>query len=1560
MRLGTTWLEQVLVVACIVIATPCAAPAQSTVLPAEAQKAFELGRAAFQQRDFAEASRQLNAAYKLAPDFAEICLSLAEVNEQWPGREPVAIAWLRAYLAMASGADGEPKILARIAALEQRVEASARMLASRAATTTSNLAPRDRVYRLTRVAEIQARSGDANSSLATISSLSAQGADRYSVKSAYASVAAACATRRDFGCVEDIYRRAADNDERSDILQKASSALAYDKQFADALGYASRLTGASGASAYMQIAEKQVEAADEAGASRSIASAVTALRQAGPNASFYNIASLVDMAQSLGELDRTARDLSMFPQGDIRLQGLAALAIAYAGAGDRGAALEHLRLAADTFYGINRDLTYAPSQHYQLLLQVSGVLEANDIGARLLAAFQSSARGNDTYAAQRRAEGLAAAGRFSEAENVAERISEPQQRTYAFDSIGRMRVERARLLARAGRLDEALAVGSTLRDSQQKDSWRYNVSSEIRTHAERLLKRNEYDAAAAAAARIPDDYYRTRKIGEIAEKRSQQLTALIAAGDLAIAEAALAHETAPGSLALPRLQLAKAYFGRSDAIGVRRALELAASSVAQASLQFYDFGEYARICNELIQLFVETSDFAAAARLADAAGRSIAAANVTSNDASSRDSALRSIAIARAKIGKASIQAEQTSSLKAAIAVASNIKDGDTRASTLAEVVEQLPRLGAAREILALARSLPSGYARDRVLASIVGELSAEGPLTEAVATAAMIADDYQRRTALSRILAPQIAKENWSAAVAVANDPVKGDAAAAELAGKLIAAGMFDQAAAMEARFAGKSELFDSYLSSAANARTANGEFDSALKLALRQSTSARRAQTLLGLVATVKNLAGAAAAQPFYDAAMAQYAAALDPNARAELCMATRQSWAHGSTSQMEPPGPRIGTACLAEALAKPDLKERLSALSGVLSRPTLVTRPLPGGILIAARPTASRWLAESQQHSDTRSYHPAYVAGFFASDGAIELATQIVDTYRGSGFAMQIDAIRLLVESGAAASAQEIAGKLVAAVEARGEAYARDSGYSDLVQVMNALGEFEKAESFADRISTPNYRLSAYLAIGRVAVDRGRFDMALRMIARARRLTDTTANFASSFANLAADAGDKNIEAWIDLVASANTDPLANSSYFARATAIRALLRWRQPERASALIERQETTLKQADATSRAALADSLALIYGWTGNVAGLGRLVLEAGLPSRRTSLLIAAAGGLAKAGKLDEARTTLQRALASLQITRPDGAAWMDYQIALALEEVDPAQAEKLAIAIPDPEWRSRAVASLAQTRLGKNDLAGVAALLRAAPASAASNLQLPRVARFLAGKNDLDGARELMSKATHPGVRDEVRRQIALAVARSGSAQLALSEANAVEDLLIRAYTLADVGAALATRSASGQSELGYFAQLSLFSVTKLADGLDDPIHKADVLSTVAHAQDRLSAANAAATRQRAESVIASISDPAWRAAARFWLAPLPGAPKLSASATRERDDWVGYLSYPLSEPIYSNMDAFVQASAAKPTGEAVDAYLSGADSLLTAIRSMREKSRSWAEKTK
>lgn len=155
----------IMLCAALLLAAPLLAATQEQAvpaLPAEAQTALERGLSAAKQGEWEMAIKYFSQAQKAAPESPEVLFNLALASVRAEGRDLLAIAWFRAYLAAAPKAPNAQQVRAQILDLEIKVEGTIGKLIRFAKDTAAQIPPDD--YRkseaYTEIAKAQAGAGD--------------------------------------------------------------------------------------------------------------------------------------------------------------------------------------------------------------------------------------------------------------------------------------------------------------------------------------------------------------------------------------------------------------------------------------------------------------------------------------------------------------------------------------------------------------------------------------------------------------------------------------------------------------------------------------------------------------------------------------------------------------------------------------------------------------------------------------------------------------------------------------------------------------------------------------------------------------------------------------------------------------------------------------------------------------------------------------------------------------------------------------------------------------------------------------------------------------------------------------------------------------------------------------------------------------------------------------------------------------------------------------------------------------------------------------------------------
>ncbi len=105
----------------IVAPPPVSAQSTEVALSPEAEQAMQRGLAAAEQQEWRIAIKHFGEALEGAPYAPEVLFNLALAHDRLGGRELLAIAWFRAFLAAAPEAANAGQVRERIIGLEVKV-----------------------------------------------------------------------------------------------------------------------------------------------------------------------------------------------------------------------------------------------------------------------------------------------------------------------------------------------------------------------------------------------------------------------------------------------------------------------------------------------------------------------------------------------------------------------------------------------------------------------------------------------------------------------------------------------------------------------------------------------------------------------------------------------------------------------------------------------------------------------------------------------------------------------------------------------------------------------------------------------------------------------------------------------------------------------------------------------------------------------------------------------------------------------------------------------------------------------------------------------------------------------------------------------------------------------------------------------------------------------------------------------------------------------------------------------------------------------------------------------
>jgi hypothetical protein len=785
------------------------------------------------------------------------------------------------------------------------------------------------------------------------------------------------------------------------------------------------------------------------------------------------------------------------------------------------------------------------------------------------------------------------------------------------------------------------------------------------------------------------------------------------------AEASLGQEPWPGAHAKAALAIANAYLEKKDLAAAKRVLDLGAVGLAKAAFDPSDAFNYTVVRRDFSNAYVTVGDPAMSRRILDALAATIG--KIAKPD--QKQYPLDYTAGAFVNLAKAFAAVKNFPAAKGAAVevfkLANQMSAAGNRASALGPLADLDPQVGIMNELAAALPALPGGYPKNNIIKGLIKFYAANHQDSQALAMAARLEDVSDRMNMLSSLISARASAKDWSGAMALANEPSVSGRLYAEIAGKMLSADMRKEAADLEQKFGAPSSESNSYFGSLASRQASAYEIENAVRSAFRIAEIPSRIRTLFSIASTIEPIAGRAAAKPIVERAIAQFSELKTPVERADTCNNISSYLAYGSvladeSSAVSAENSSIGAACAAEALEIPAQDARISKLQSALYSPKPVTRPIMGKTLVPTRLAISRLLAQARSDSETAS-----ATSKLAQDGAIESALDLAGFPQINSYSDQTvkAAIAWLMEFGDAAAAERIFQQFVDAIAGIKDESSRDSRQNEAAQIAKLLPDLERALDLVPAVKSATSRISLFIDIGNEAVSRGRFEIALNALERAKATANEIGNtgYFASMASLAARAGDKNAEAYIAEVAKANG---LNSEVDARYTLIEELLKAKQRERATALLAPQEAALARLSSSDRWGyralfFARQLAIL----GDTARLDKLIAAAPLPENKVSVLLYAAYGFENAERPDAAVVALTRALEMINDIADPATKVSDLQSIAGhyitagkpdLGRANLAKSIELIPAIPAVPTRSSYLRSAASTyaRLGDTDAA--------------------------------------------------------------------------------------------------------------------------------------------------------------------------------------------------------------------------------------------------------------
>src|SRR5581483_5742458 len=464
------------IVATLILLAPVSAPAQEP--SPEVREALQKGIAAARAQQWTLALQQLDVARDKAPMLPEVLFNLALANDRMGGRDIRALGWYRAYLAVAPNAGNREAVGARITALEEAARTTAHGLIDKAVAANKLLPTEDnRNGGLAEIARAQAEIGDIDSAFATIASSAPGTMGTYVYDGGYNLLAGVFAKLGDLASADKAVRKIIAVDKRDDAIDSIVKALIEQNRIADALAYAATINGGSyRIRSYLEIAEAQAKAKDQAGARRSLDIAVSA-RNGMPQKerTTWHAESIIESAVKINERDVATREL------DLAVKAMNALPKDPRSVGDvanlmkAAISVNDLQTVKRLYAGINwtpdaikygnRPLvTYLMASAYAKTGQFA---EARALEPKITDPFWRGQVGNDSGSrdadSKRSAQfkALLAQQKFSEAEAVVTRGLQT-------DALIQMQVELANALRKAGNVAAASRIVSMIAASVAK------------------------------------------------------------------------------------------------------------------------------------------------------------------------------------------------------------------------------------------------------------------------------------------------------------------------------------------------------------------------------------------------------------------------------------------------------------------------------------------------------------------------------------------------------------------------------------------------------------------------------------------------------------------------------------------------------------------------------------------------------------------------------------------------------------------------------------------------------------------------------------------------------------------------------------------------------------------------------------------------------------------------------------------------------------------------------------------------------------------------------------
>lgn len=576
-------------IACLLLVG--AASAKAEELTTDVRDALERGVAAARGQQWLVALQQFDIAFDKAPTAPEVLFNLALANDRMGGREIRAIGWYRAYLAAAPRAANRDQIVARIAGLEVAARTTAQGLINKALAANKLLPTEsDRTGGLSDIGRAQAKLGDVAGAFATMANLPSGNMGTYYLDNGYGSLAAEFARAGDFANAENAIRKVVAADPRDSAIDSVVGVLLTANKIADALAYAANIKGVQRIRTYLQLAQAQAKAKDQAGARQSLDRAVSARNDLPEKERTASRAgSLIETAVSINELsvakrefDSALRAWNSVPKAKRSLEG--------------------------------------PENLIKAATRLNDLESARRLYADIDWKSEALKYGNKPHVIYLMAQAYIAAGHFTEARALLPKITDKFWHGYAdreLDSASR---------------DLVAKRGATIRALIEAGKF---------TEAEAALAHEPKTFEFAVIRSVLADAY--QKVGNLAAARRI----------LGATAASVAQEPQPGVAAEARIALADSYRLVGDFAAARRTLDLTATPVILSAMQTQSYRSSSfigSIVRQYTRLAIAELDVKNLPAAKSAAAAALKAAGFI-KEASARASELELLADAAAKLG---------------------------------------------------------------------------------------------------------------------------------------------------------------------------------------------------------------------------------------------------------------------------------------------------------------------------------------------------------------------------------------------------------------------------------------------------------------------------------------------------------------------------------------------------------------------------------------------------------------------------------------------------------------------------------------------------------------------------------------------------------------------------------------------------------------------------------------------------------------------------------------------------------------------------------------------